>query len=82
MIETENEKHGILVMETYISLPDVELTNNKVYDDLINTLNQFDDKVSNEEMLHTLKLILIQLCEKCANYIETKQYESIQEKYK
>ena len=79
---TENEKHRILVMETYISLPDLELTNNKVYDDLINTLKNLDDEVSNEEMLHTLKLILIQLCEKCADYVETKKYESIQERYR
>ena len=63
------KKHSKLVMDTYYALPDVDMTNGNVYNSLVATLHEYDDQVGNGEVLNTLKLIIIQLCENCADFI-------------
>jgi hypothetical protein len=82
MMDYQNKEHSNLVMENYTSLPDMNLTDRELYDELIKTLNKYNGKIGNGEVLHTLKLIQIQLCEHCACFIEEQKYEELQEKYK
>ena len=81
-MDYQNKVHAKLVVDTYKSLPNMELTNNDVYDDVCKTLDKYNGKIGNGEMLDTLKLIVLQLCESCAKFIETEKYKDIQEEYK
>jgi|TARA_B110000438_G_scaffold302663_1_gene361083 hypothetical protein len=76
------KEHAELVMDTFKALPDIDLTDRKLYDDLIRTLNKYNGEIGNGEVLATLKLIIMQLCEHCADFIEEQKYEELQEKYK
>ena len=74
--------HAELVMNTFRSLPDVDLTDRKLYDDLIMILNKYNGEIGNGEVLATLKLIIMQLCEHCADFVEEQKYEELQEEFK
>jgi hypothetical protein len=82
MMDYQNKEHAELVMNTFKSLPDINLTDRELYDELIKTLNKYNGKIGNGEVLATLKLIIMQLCEHCACFIEEQKYEELQEKYK
>ena len=81
-MDYQNKAHAKFVVDTYRSLPNMELTNCDVYDDVSKTLNKYNGKIGNGEMLDTLKLICLQLCEECAKYVETEKYKQVQEEYK
>ena len=74
--------HTEFIIDTYQSLPEIDLTNRKLYDDLVRVLNRYNGEIGNGEVLNTLKLILMQLCESCADFVEEQKYEEIQEEYK
>ena len=82
MMNEYKKKHSKLVMDTYQSLPDIDMTNKEVYNSLVDTLHEYNDKVGNGEVLNTIKLIIMQLCENCAEFIEEEKYKMLQEEYK
>ena len=81
-MDYQNKEHAKFVVDTYKALPNMELTNNDVYDDVCKTLDKYNGKIGNGEMLDTLKLIILQLCESCAKFVEEEKYKEIQEEYK
>ena len=68
-MDYQNKVHAKLVVDTYRKLPDMELTNSEIYDDVCKTLDKYVNRnIGNGEMLDTLKLIVLQLCESCAKF--------------
>ena len=55
----EDIKH---ILRMFEKLPDVDTMNKELYDSLIDTINK--SSTSNEEVFNTLKLLVMQLCEK------------------
>ena len=80
-METNNKEHMDRLMTMYARLPDTSMTDNRLYDELIDTLNK-NDNLDNGHILNSLKLIIIQLCESCVKDAEDDDYSNIQEKYK
>tara|TARA_B110000285_G_scaffold183779_1_gene208082 strand:+ start:355 stop:597 length:243 start_codon:yes stop_codon:yes gene_type:complete len=80
-MDYQNKAHMDKLMTEYARLPDTKNTDNNLYDELIATLKDFDD-LDNTEILNSLKLITIQLCESIITSDEDKSYYEVQEKYK
>ena len=80
-METNNKEHMDRLMTMYAKLPDTTMTDNRLYDELIDTLNK-NDHLDNGHILNSLKLIVIQLCEAFVIDTEEEDYSKIQEKYK
>lgn len=55
----EDIKH---ILRMFEKLPDVDTMNKELYESLIETINE--SSTSNEEVFNTLKLLVMQLCEK------------------
>jgi hypothetical protein len=53
------------ILRMFEKLPDVDTMNKELYDSLIETIN--DSSTSNEEVFNTLKLLVMQMCEKWVN---------------
>lgn len=82
MMDYHNKEHAKLVMKTFTSLPDVDMTDRDLYNSLVASLHEYDDKIDNGRVLNTMKLIMMQLCENCAEYVEEEKYKRLQEQYK
>ena len=80
-MEHQNKEHMNRLMTEYARLPDTSMTDNRLYDELIDTLNK-NDYLDNGHILNSLKLIVIQLCEVCVTDSEDDEYGNIQEKYR
>ena len=81
-MDYQNKEHMDMVMTEYKNLPNTEMTSKILYENLIKIINKYEGKVTNGEILNTLKLILIQLCETCITHVEDEKYSELQEKYK
>ena len=81
MMDYHNKEHAKLVMQTFTSLPDVDMTDRDLYNSLVATLHKYDDMI-NGKVLNTMKLIMMQLCENCAEFVEGEKYKKLQEMYK
>ena len=64
----EDIKH---ILRMFEKLPDVDTMNKQLYDSLIETINE--SSTSNEEVFNTLKLLVMQLCEK---YVTAEKYDT------
>lgn len=80
-MEHENKEHMNRLMTVYARLPDTNMTDNRLYDELIDVLNK-NNKLDNGHILNSLKLVIMQLCEFCVLDAEDDEYSNIQEKYK
>ena len=80
-MEHQNKEHMDRLMTEYARLPDTSMTDNRLYNELIDTLNK-NDYLDNGHILNSLKLIVIQLCEACVTDSEDDEYGNIQEKYR
>ena len=78
---TVTKEHLDKIMEEYKKLPDTDFCSQKVYEAMIDTLNDIND-VSNGEVLTTLKMMVLQLCENMTTFTEEEEFRQIQEKYK
>lgn len=78
---TVTKEHLDKIMEEYNKLPDTDFCSQKVYEAMIDTLNDITD-VSNGEVLTTLKMMVLQLCENMTTFTEEEEFRQIQEKYK
>lgn len=78
---TVTKEHLDKIMEEYNRLPDTDFCSKKVYEAMIDTLNDITD-VSNGEVLTTLKMMVLQLCENMTTFTEEEEFRQIQEKYK
>lgn len=78
---TVTKEHLDKIMEEYNKLPDTDFCSKKVYEAMIDTLNDITD-VSNGEVLTTLKMMVLQLCENMTTFTEEEEFRQIQEKYK
>ena len=81
-MDYQNKGHMDNVMSEYKKLPDISMTHEQLYDKMIAILNKYQNKTTNGEILNTLKLITIQLCEACITHVEGEEYYELQEKYK
>ena len=52
------------VLKEYEKLPDVDMLNKKLYDALVDACNNGNKEITNGEVMNTLKLMVIQMCEK------------------
>ena len=79
------------VLQEYERLPDTDMLSKNLYDALVDTCNNGNKEVTNGEVMNTLKLMVIQMCEKMV--IDTNKWSNtpnndegftstIQEKYK
>tara|TARA_R110000824_G_C15089610_1_gene665201 strand:+ start:704 stop:949 length:246 start_codon:yes stop_codon:yes gene_type:complete len=81
-MDYQNKEHMDKVMTEYTKLPDTDMTHKELYEKIVKLLNKYQEKTTNGEILHTLKLVSIQLCEACIVHVEGEQYSELQEKYK
>jgi len=81
-MDYQNKEHMDKVMIEYKKLPDTSMTHKELYEKMVKLLNKYQGKTTNGEILHTLKLVSIQLCEACIVHVEGEQYSELQEKYK
>lgn len=79
------------VLREYERLPEPDMLNKKLYDALVDACNKSSKEVTNGEVMNTLKLMVIQMCEKMVT--DTNEWSNtpdsnegftskIQEKYK
>jgi Zn-dependent M32 family carboxypeptidase len=61
-MDYQNKEHIKHILRMFEKLPDVDTMNKQLYDSLIETINE--SSTSNEEVFNTLKLLVMQLCEK------------------
>jgi hypothetical protein len=73
------KEHMNNVMEEYIKLPDDDLADRKLMSDILKSIHEYDSGVLNNTVLHSLKLIMLFMCENCEEYCENEKYKRIQE---
>mgnify|MGYP003660630137 CR=1 FL=1 len=88
-MDYQNKEHLKGVLKEYEKLPDVDMLDKELYDDMRELFNKTTH--TNGEVMNTLKLMVIQMCEKMV--IDTNKWSNtpnndegftstIQEKYK
>ena len=91
MMKNPNKDQIKQVLHEYEKLPDTDMLSKNLYDALVDTCNNGNKEVTNGEVMNTLKLMVIQMCEKMV--IDTNKWSNtpnndegftstIQEKYK
>jgi DNA-binding ferritin-like protein (Dps family) len=68
------------VIHEYKKLPYIDMLNQKLYDDMRELFNESD--CTNGEVMNTMKLMIIQMCEKMMEETTQSFTEEVQEKYK
>jgi hypothetical protein len=80
-MDYQNKEHMKGVLKEFEKLPDVDMLNKKLYDDLRGMFNESD--CTNGEVMNTMKLMVIQMCEKMMEINNSQSFtEEVQEKYK
>jgi len=83
-MDYQNKMHYQEVMREYRSLPSTDMMSKKLYEDVTDVITKANRKQSctNGEIMNTMKLIVMQLAEMCITFVEERDYEDLQEKYK
>ena len=89
-MDYQNKDQIKQVLREYEKLPDTNMLNKNLYDALVDVCNN-NKEITNGEVMNTLKLMIIQMCEKMVNdtneWVNTPENNEgftskIQEKYK
>ena len=90
-MDYQNKDQIKQVLKEYEKLPEPDMLNKKLYDSLVDACNKSGKEVTNGEVMNTLKLMVIQMCEKMVTdtneWVNTPDSNEgftskIQEKYK
>ena len=80
-MDYQNKEHLKGVINQYEKLPDVDMLDKKLYDDMRELFNKSSH--TNGEIMHTMKLMVIQMCEKMIEMEHPQSFtEEVQEEYK
>ena len=81
IMDYQNKEHMKGVLKEYEKLPDVDMLDKKLYDDMRELFNKTTH--TNGEVINTMKLMVIQMCEKMMEIEHSQSFtEEIQEEYK
>jgi len=80
-MDYQNKEHMKGVLKEYEKLPDVDMLDKELYDDMRALFNQSTH--TNGEVMNTMKLMVIQMCEKMMEIEHSQSFtDEVQEKYK
>ena len=80
-MDYQNKEHLKGVINQYEKLPDVDMLDKKLYDDMRELFNESSH--TNGEIMNTLKLMVIQMCEKMMEETTPQSFtEEVQEEFK
>jgi hypothetical protein len=80
-MDYQNKEHMKGVLKEYEKLPNIDMLDKKLYDDLRELFNESSH--TNGEIMNTMKLMVIQMCEKMMEINNSQSFtEEVQEKYK
>jgi len=80
-MDYQNKEHLKGVINQYEKLPDVDMLDKKLYDDMRELFN--GSSHTNGEIMNTLKLMVIQMCEKMMEVEHPQSFtEEVQEEFK
>ena len=80
-MDYQNKEHLKGVINQYEKLPDVDMLDKKLYDDMRELFNESSH--TNGEIMNTLKLMVIQMCEKMMEVEHPQSFtEEVQEEFK
>tara|TARA_B110001454_G_C12545205_1_gene361201 strand:+ start:445 stop:690 length:246 start_codon:yes stop_codon:yes gene_type:complete len=81
-MDYQNKKYLKDVIDEYEKMPDVNMMDKEIYDKMREIFNQSPD-ITNGQVINTLKLMVIQMCEKLVEIEYPKSFtEEVQEEYK
>ena len=80
-MDYQNKEHMKGVLKEYEKLPDVDMLDKELYDDMRELFNKTTH--TNGEVMNTMKLMVIQMCEKMMEIEHSQSFtDEVQEKYK
>jgi hypothetical protein len=80
-MDYQNREHLKGVLKEYEKMPDVEMLDKELYDDMRELFNKKTH--TNGEIMNTMKLMVIQMCEKMMEIEHPQSFtEEVREEYK